>query len=56
MDTLTTRCDFSPALYADHEMGWVDAGATIVGGCCEVSPAHIAEIARRLRDAGHTII
>ena len=56
VDTLTTRCDFSPALYADHVMGWVDAGATIVGGCCEVSPAHIAEIARRLRDAGHTIV
>ncbi|MEL6888004.1 MAG: homocysteine S-methyltransferase family protein, partial [Pseudomonadota bacterium] len=56
VDTLTTRCDFSPALYADHVMAWVDAGATIVGGCCEVSPAHIAEIARRLRDAGHTIV
>ncbi len=56
VDTLTARRDFTPALYADHVMGWVAAGATIVGGCCEVSPAHIAEIARRLRDAGHTIV
>ena len=27
-------------------------GASIVGGCCETGPAHIAEIARRLREAG----
>jgi homocysteine S-methyltransferase len=37
-------------------MGWVDAGATIVGGCCEVGPAHIAELARRLTAAGHKIV
>lgn len=56
VDALTRRNDFTPALYADHVMSWVDQGATIVGGCCEVSPAHIAEIATRLRAAGHTII
>ena len=52
---LQTRHDFTPAAYADHVMAWVDAGATIVGGCCEVSPAHIAEIARRLTASGHTL-
>jgi len=36
-------------------MGWVNQGATIVGGCCEVGPAHITEVARRLREAGHEI-
>ncbi|MEP5153795.1 homocysteine S-methyltransferase family protein, partial [Planktotalea sp.] len=56
VDALTLREDFTPALYADHVMAWVDHGATLVGGCCEVSPAHIAEIARRLRAAGHTIV
>ncbi|WP_299285438.1 homocysteine S-methyltransferase family protein [uncultured Tateyamaria sp.] len=56
VDSLTLRRDFTPELYADQVMTWVAAGATIVGGCCEVSPAHIAEIARRLRDAGHTIV
>lgn len=56
VDSLTLRQDFTPDLYADHVMAWVDQGATLVGGCCEVSPAHIAEIARRLRAAGHTII
>lgn len=49
VDALTTRQDLGPDVYADHVMGWIDQGATIVGGCCEVGPAHIAEIARRLR-------
>jgi len=52
VDALTAR-DISPAAYADHVMTWVDGGATIVGGCCETGPAHIAEIARRLHAAGH---
>ncbi|KIC49949.1 homocysteine S-methyltransferase family protein [Tateyamaria sp. ANG-S1] len=56
VDSLTLRRDFTPELYADHVMEWVASGATIVGGCCEVSPAHIAEIAKRLRADGHTII
>ena len=56
VDALAVRRDFTPENYADHVMNWVDAGATIVGGCCEVGPAHIAEIARRLRADGHTIV
>jgi S-methylmethionine-dependent homocysteine/selenocysteine methylase len=31
-------------------------GATIVGGCCETGPAHIAELARRLKGAGHRVV
>lgn len=56
VDALTTRADMTPEAYAAHAMSWVDAGASIVGGCCEVSPTHIAEIARCLRVAGHTIV
>lgn len=56
VDALTRRHDFTPELYADQVMGWVDAGATIVGGCCEVGPLHIAEIAARLKAAGHQIV
>lgn len=56
VDALSARTDLTPERYADYVMEWVGAGATIVGGCCEVGPAHIAEIARRLRDAGHTIV
>ncbi|MGR3715291.1 MAG: homocysteine S-methyltransferase family protein [Thermohalobaculum sp.] len=53
---LSGRTDLGPEAYADLAMGWVDQGATIVGGCCEVGPAHIAELARRLEAAGHEII
>lgn len=56
VDALSARSDLTPQKYADQVMEWVGAGATIVGGCCEVGPEHIAEIARRLRDAGHTIV
>lgn len=56
VDALTQRTDLDPATYADHVMGWVAQGATIVGGCCEVGPDHIAELARRLRAAGHEIV
>ena len=48
VDGLQVRQDLTPDAYADFALGWVDAGAQIVGGCCEVGPAHIAEIARRL--------
>jgi len=56
VDALSARRDLTPAVYADFAMGWVAQGATIVGGCCEVGPAHIAELATRLRAAGHTIV
>ncbi|MEM6617985.1 MAG: homocysteine S-methyltransferase family protein [Pseudomonadota bacterium] len=47
VDALTTRTDLSPDAYANMAEDWVRQGATIVGGCCEVGPAHIAELARR---------
>lgn len=56
VDALEQRTDLSPAAYADFAMGWVDQGATIIGGCCEVGPAHIAELARRIREARHEIV
>ncbi len=54
VDALERR-DLSPAAYARYVLDWVSMGATIVGGCCEVGPDHIAEIARSLREAGHEI-
>lgn len=56
VDALERRTDLTPALYAETAMGWIAQGATIVGGCCEVGPDHIAELARRLRAAGHDIV
>jgi S-methylmethionine-dependent homocysteine/selenocysteine methylase len=56
VDALEGRADLGPAEYADFVMGWVGQGATIVGGCCEITPAHIVEIAMRLDAAGHRIV
>lgn len=44
---LGTRSEVTPAAYADVVSGWVGAGARIVGGCCDIGPDHIAELARR---------
>jgi S-methylmethionine-dependent homocysteine/selenocysteine methylase len=52
---LTHRHDMTPEKYSDFAMAWVEMGASIVGGCCEVGPAHIAHLAGRLRAAGHQI-
>ncbi|MCA0929289.1 homocysteine S-methyltransferase family protein [Ruegeria profundi] len=56
VDALEQRHDLGPDAYADHAMGWVAQGATIVGGCCEVGPDHIETLANRLRAAGHQIV
>jgi S-methylmethionine-dependent homocysteine/selenocysteine methylase len=34
---------------------WVNAGAGIVGGCCEVVPVHIAKMRDDLTRNGYTI-
>jgi len=52
---LTHRQDLSPGTYVDFAMGWVAQGATIVGGCCEVGPAHIRALAEALQAKGHQI-
>ena len=56
VDSLHARPEMTPERYADFALQWVGMGATIVGGCCETTPAHIAEIARRLTAAGHRIV
>lgn len=56
VDALEERHDLGPEAYADFAIGWIGQGATIVGGCCEVGPAHIAALARSIRDAGHEIV
>ena len=53
---LTHRHDLTPEKYGDFAISWVAMGATIIGGCCEVGPAHIRHLAERLKAAGHTIV
>jgi len=44
-----SRTDVTPQMYADHAANWLAAGARIVGGCCEVGPAHIARLYQRFK-------
>ena len=49
------RHDLSPERYTDFAVRWVEQGATLIGGCCEVGPAHIRHLHGRLLSDGHTI-
>ena len=50
-DRLDVRRDLGPNEYADFAEAWAAMGASIIGGCCEVGPAHIAELSRRFKGA-----
>ena len=42
------RADLTAETYADLVAGWIDdSGATLVGGCCDMYPEHIAALADR---------
>ena len=43
-DTPAPRGDLGPDTYAAHVARWIGEGARLVGGCCEVGPAHIARL------------
>ncbi len=40
------RDDLSPPEYAQAVTRWLGDGATVVGGCCGMEPAHVAELVR----------
>jgi homocysteine S-methyltransferase len=44
---LERRIDLTAETYADMVDQWIVGGATIIGGCCDMYPEHIAELARR---------
>lgn len=46
---LQARPDLTPKRYADIAENWAELGATIIGGCCEIGPAHIVELHQRFR-------
>ena len=41
VDALTAREDVTPDVYVAFVEQWLSMGASIVGGCCEIGPAHI---------------
>ena len=55
VDALQARQDLDPQAYSKFAMQWVESGAAIVGGCCEITPAHISHLAGALRAAGYQI-
>lgn len=48
------REDLPPEAYGKHVEDWLSAGADIVGGCCEVGPAHIAQLRTTVDSAADT--
>lgn len=56
VDVLDARDDLGPSRYADFALRWVEAGAEIAGGCCEIGPEHIAALRDRLHEAGYATI
>ena len=53
VDVLEARHDLEPEQYAKFAAEWLDAGATVIGGCCEVGPDHIKALSTLLQDRGH---
>lgn len=47
-----SRTDVTVQAYAGHAANWLAAGARIIGGCCEVGPAHISYLNKTLKPAG----
>ena len=39
-----------PGDYAERSMGWKAQGASIIGGCCGVGPAHVAAVREAIPD------
>ncbi len=55
VDLLDYRADLTAERYTQHAMSWVEKGAKIIGGCCEISPQHIAHLHVRLQEKGYKI-
>ncbi len=48
VDALEARPDVSPVSYTREVRQWLADGATVVGGCCEITPTHIQHLADSL--------
>ena len=56
VDVLKSRQDLGPEAYLKHIMGWIESGANIVGGCCEISPRHINYIYKTLKELNYEVV
>jgi len=55
VDNLSARKDLSPKAYAEFASKWIESGATIIGGCCEIGPEHIDFLCQHLEANGHRL-
>ena len=55
VDELSARKNLSPKIYSEYVSQWIEAGATIVGGCCEIGPEHIEFLKLHLEVNGHRL-
>ncbi|MDC1340343.1 homocysteine S-methyltransferase family protein [Oceanospirillaceae bacterium] len=53
--SMESRSDLNPQAYAEFALQWAKHGAGLIGGCCEVGPAHIAQLAKRFTQAGYAV-
>lgn len=53
---LKARHDLTPHAYAEYALRWAKMGAQLIGGCCEVGPAHIAAIRDTLTASGFELV
>ena len=53
VNVLETRKDLGPSEYAEFAFDWIDQGAKIIGGCCEIGPKHIEELSDQLSLNGY---
>lgn len=50
VEVLTSREDLGPKVYLQHALNWLNSGAKIIGGCCEISPEHIKIIYKTIKE------
>lgn len=56
VEVLFAREDLDPDAYADFALGCAEVGLTIIGGCCEVGPEHIARTKQVLENYDFQIV
>lgn len=49
VENLAQRKDLSPEKYAEYALAWAQKGASVIGGCCEISPMHIRAVSEALK-------
>lgn len=48
-DTLEARAEITPGFYSNQVRHWLEDGAHVVGGCCEITPTHIKQLSEDLK-------